>query len=96
MNISKGTIIFVASCWYVVVEVHEGKLFCICDNANNIYSWNLADCDCIASAKEAISAANWGNGDDKLISALNERECPFEVIAEVLVGLHDDRFDHWK
>lgn len=26
----------------------------------------------------------------------SERECPFDVLYEVLAGWHDDRFDDWK
>lgn len=49
MRLEKGCYFAVDGCYYVLVYPYYSfktkalKLFCICDNANNIYSWDLDD-----------------------------------------------------
>lgn len=103
-ELSKGSIIFVDNWWFVVVEQDENDLYCICDNANNIYSFKLEEPKFVATAKQAMTMRGWGYAihdadeefNDKLIELNSKRSIPAEVIAEVLAGCHDNRFDHWK
>jgi hypothetical protein len=51
MELEKGMIVELEGIWYVVVLVRydsvRGKtiLYCICDNANNTYSWDVGEID---------------------------------------------------
>lgn len=79
IKLVKGALIAVDGWYYVLVYPYASKdgslsLFCICDNANNIYSWKVEHIDEFPPA---------------------DREIPYDVIAEVLLGEHDDRFEHW-
>lgn len=88
---SKGTCLLVGNEWYVAVHEIDGGYACICDHANNTFLWKKEDARIIASAKDLILADGWRNNDD-LMKHLEERPCPYRVIAEVLSGVHDDRF----
>lgn len=104
-RIEKGTVI--GTDWYfVVVEaVVQGDqlyLHCICDNANNVYSFEIRDLldddEClILSPLKAIEIEGWGaeytlsDGDREIYTRIG-RSIPVDVIAEVLAGKHDDRF----
>lgn len=97
-KLEKGSCIFYQDLWYVLVEaITDGTqvwLHCICDNANNIYSW-VPDKDMIfLTPKESLQLSNYRWLPDRYDDAehLHQREIPVEVIAEVLSGLHDDRF----
>lgn len=95
MSVTKGSIAMVDNIWYVVVSEKDGHLYCICDHANNIHSWHLSDCRAVYSAHDAMWANSWSPKDDRLRQLMSERSIPVCVIAEVLAGCHDDRFDHW-
>ena len=76
--------------WYVVVAVKDGQVYCICDNANNRYVWDLSHFSYFATPYQAVRAARWGHGEDELMILKRERDIPIGVIAEVLSGCHDD------
>lgn len=104
-TIIKGTIIWpkYESWWYIVVEQVGNDLHCICDNANNIYSFTIDDIVHYYTPYQAMKRANWGNAyleteeeNDILNELVDKRDIPVDVIAEVLAGCHNDRFDHWK
>ena len=96
VNVEKGSVVQHHGWWFVVVEQHGNILYCICDNANNIYSHQIEECPFILNPYEAMRAHGWGDGEEKLMDAIREREIPAEVIAEVLSGCHDKRFSHWS
>lgn len=85
--LTKGSVLLVAGILYVLVEVRakgtEVYLYCICDHANNIFSWELREVDLIISAKDLST------------TTFIERPCPWDVVCEVLLGEHDNRFRHW-
>jgi hypothetical protein len=105
-RIEKGSVI--GNDWYyVVVSTHayDGKmyLYCLCDNANNIYSFTmdevLGEDWLILSPLKAMhiysySSLDLTKKDEELFHKIN-REIPATVIAEVLSGQEDKRFDHW-
>jgi hypothetical protein len=98
MRLEKGMLISVDSCWYVVVHVFfkDGRtyLYCICDHANNIYAWEVEHVHTHLSRNEI---ANLGySWPDRDLGNLKDRDIPYDVIAEVLLGREDDRFDHWE
>jgi hypothetical protein len=94
--ITKGSVLFVRGWWYVFVKRINDYYCCICDNANNIYSFPEDQIEFSATAHDAIKAQNWGFcDDDSLMDHIRERTVPIDVIAEVLAGCHDNRFDHW-
>lgn len=106
-KIQKGTVIG-WDWFYVVVEIviTDGKAYChcICDNANNSYSFSIDEIlqttephkHLIISPIKAISRQNWDSKltdeDEKIFLEIN-REIPMDVIAEVLSGKHDDRWN---
>ena len=110
-RIEKGSIIG-WDFYYVIVSTHikDNKLYfyCICDNANNIYSFTLDEILntkdphkwLILSPKMAMKIHSFGNQyylneeDQELYEKIN-RPIPAEVIAEVLCGQEDNRFNHW-
>lgn len=108
-SIAKGSIIFFESRFYVVVSYEKYKevlyINCICDNANNQYSWTLKSIVCdpdhlIINAFFAMQLHMFRSGyflDEHDASLLEsgkalDRGIPVEVIAEVLAGCHDSRF----
>lgn len=99
-EISKGAVIMVAGWWFIVVKAIITKdksinFYCICDNANNIYSHSIKEIDFFATPFQAVKAHSWDIGDQALLNLKAKREIPLDVIGEVLAGAHDDRFDHW-
>ncbi len=82
--------------WYVIVNVvynqdkNEVNLQCICDHANNTFTWSTKDCEHIFSPKQ-ITDISWGISNG-LAELAKEREIPYEIIQEVMSGRHDDRF----
>ena len=96
--------------FYVVVRLSKCKkwVYCICDNANNIYSHEIKDIENQTDPHEWIIfdpfKAEYGFGNsfnelfkdlDERYSHLQERGLPFEVMLEVILGFEDNRFDHW-
>ena len=99
MRIEKGMLVSTDYIWYVVVEIinynGKGMVRCICDNANNIYTWDFDQITHHLSLKE-IGSHGWANFNEtkeRLSKDLRERPIPFEVIVEVLSGKHDDRWN---
>jgi len=104
MRIEKGGVLL-TNWYYVIVSIvyTEGDIWlnCICDNANNIYSFSLSEIKkekfVILTGAQALYLANWSSYQDleekdiELIQSRN-RPIPVDVITEVLVGIHDDRF----
>ena len=102
MEVKKGSLVHVDGWWFVVVCQHGDRLCCICDNATNVYSWKIEDCKEILTPYEAMRLHGWGDifrendedCGDRLNDLKRERSIPTDVIAEVLAGCHDDRFNH--
>lgn len=101
MKIEKGMIISADTCWYVVVEQlfrkYNGKTYihCICDNANNIYSFEPSEVHSYMTLKE-VGNLGFSRPDREMPEHLKNREIPYDVIVEVLSGKHDNRFSHWE
>jgi hypothetical protein len=107
-TIEKGTILGHHGLFYVVVStvIADKKLYvnCICDNANNIYAFEISDLlagkTLILSPSTAVnvctgSVSELTESDEKLFEEFHGRSVPLDVMAEVLSGHHDKRFDHW-
>lgn len=100
MKLEKGMLISNGLWWFILVEVwyssnqKETHLHCICDNANNIYSFKPEEIEHYLSLKE-IYDVGYGIKKD-LPEHLSNRKIPYNVITEVLSGGEDDRFSHWK
>jgi len=92
-KIQKGSIIYEFGWWFVVVNQRGETIGCICDHANNVHFINVSDIKYKATPKEAMRAHGWNAGDEKLLELSRERDIPVEVIAEVLSGCHDERFE---
>jgi hypothetical protein len=97
----KGDVILVGVTFYVVIGTRGEYIDCICDSANNRYSWEKADIRVHITALQAVEAATYGtpseiNEDDSKMLHSTDREIPVLVIAQALVGLHDGRFDDLK
>jgi hypothetical protein len=102
--LKKGTIIG-WDWWYVVIEIAlSGQVHCICDNANNIYSFSFKEILETKDPREWIllQPEEFNKKHRLLIHLDNEyyslinRELPYDVIIEALHGKHDDRFLHWR
>lgn len=105
VNLEKGTVLG-WNWYYVVVGCTPTGVNCICDNANNIYYFEFSELSeehphkwLIMSPKKAMLIHGWGRRDllseeEEIIFNTINREIPVEVIAEVLSGVHDDRFEH--
>lgn len=94
MRLEKGGLLWDGMMFYVIVHVrfHDGVLTvdCVCDNANNIYSWQPKSMEAIFD-RTTINDWEYGHGTlDK-----PDREVPYEVMWAAMAGKHDDRFDHW-
>lgn len=90
IRIQKGNCILVDGWWFVIVNIYYqgAKIYfnCICDNANNRYTHELHE------ISETFDTKDIGYKDPK-----SNRKLPYKVIAEVLAGQHDDRFDdYWN
>lgn len=110
MNLlQKGSVLTLEGWFYVVIRVaflptiKQFKIQCICDNANNRYSFSIDELISqpnfiLMSAKTAVHYSEWGApaemSNEQLSFLKNlEREIPLNVIAEALSGIHDHRFD---
>lgn len=102
--LQKGMLLGVSGWWFVLVEAvyYDGmlRLHCICDNANNIYSHAPDEVDTFLTLTE-VGNVNWGWPDELDLyegkyTQYRRREIPYDVVAEVLTGRHDDRFTHWS
>jgi hypothetical protein len=104
MKYEKGSVVWYQGIFYVVVSVVtkniETYVNCVCDNANNIYAFKTTELrdSVVLCVRDVVQYQSFGTADDmelwdKLMNI--GRPIPINVIAEVLVGLHDDRFDHW-
>lgn len=107
-RIEKGSVIGeVGEFFYVVVSTHvyDGEMwvYCLCDNANNIYSFTMGEILkgewLILSPKKAMHIYSYSSLDltkeDEELYHKIKRDIPATVIAEVLSGQEDNRFDHW-
>lgn len=98
MKLQKGMIISPDNWWYVVINIrwNKGKLGfdCLCDNANNIYYWEMDTIEHYMTLDE-IGQHGYGPPNRDFPDDLKERGIPFEVITNVLSGAEDDRCDHW-
>lgn len=102
--LEKGMLLGHDAWWYVLVKAvfENGKthLYCICDNANNIYSFTPDVVDTFLTPNE-VGNANWSwpedfnDEEDDKVATYRARSIPYDVVAEVLIGRHDDRFNHW-
>jgi len=105
-RIEKGSVL--GDDWFFVVvstHLHDGELYvyCLCDNANNIYSFTLTeiirDNWLVLSPKKAMHIYSYGlselTEEDENLFLKIDRKIPADVIAEVLSGQEDDRFNHW-
>ena len=101
MKLEKGMIVSADNWWYVVVEVvfdtssKKTLLHCICDNANNTYTWTPESIHSYMSLEE-IRNLGYGRPEREFPSYLKERRIPYDVITEVLLGREDDRFNDFK
>lgn len=101
MKLEKGMIVSADTCWYVVVEVvfdamsKKTLLHCICDNANNTYTWTPESIHSYMSLEE-IRNLGYVRPEREFPSYLKERTIPYDVITEVLLGREDNRFDHYE
>lgn len=98
--LKKGTVIG-WDWFFVIVQVRaSGWLDCICDNANNVYSFNIKEIAAetipnewvIIQPEEADQIPYFGKEYEDLMA----RGLPFRVIAEVLSGEHDCRFNNYE
>lgn len=95
-RLHKGACVSVDGWWYVVVHVivHERRTMvqCICDNANNIYTWDVRELTYVLSG-ERLRQALFGYLPDDIPDDLRTRGVPRDVIAETMIGMHDDRWE---
>lgn len=108
MKLEKGTVIG-WNWYYVVVESTPTGVNCICDNANNTYHFEFDEISnteaphpwIVIPPKKALLIHGWGRRDllseeEEIVFDKINRDIPVEVIASVLVGIHDDRFKDWE
>lgn len=88
-ELKPGSLIGCIGWWFVVVRVVGSSIFCVCDNANNSYSWVTEEVDCTLSLQEV---GRWGWEAKELPEPYASRPFPYDVIVEVLTGNHDDRW----
>lgn len=102
MILEKGMLVSPGDWWFVVVSVvyTNGKvsLCCLCDNANNRYSFLPEEIKNYLSIKEISRLGRgWPEREIKSRSqSLADRSVPYDVITEVLTGGEDDRFSDWE
>lgn len=93
----KGSCVFIDGWWFVVVYDDGHHIRCICDNANNSYTWNHNDVIFSLNTKESVLLGSGGVYNGYLPKQqIPDRKIPVDVIAEVLVGLHDHRWENFK
>lgn len=87
MKLEKGMLITVDGWWYVAISfdydigTRVGRVWCVCDNANNIYDWDLGHVTHYMTLHDV---------SEEKRSPI-DREIPHDVIVEVLSGRHDSR-----
>ena len=95
MKLEKGMLVSSDHWWYVVVNVvfEKGKIWlqCICDNANNTYSFEPHEVKNYLTLKE-ISHLGYNWPDREFTNDTRFRAIPYEVITEILLGREDTRF----
>jgi hypothetical protein len=103
MEIQKGMIISPGDWWFVVVEAYydlkekELYLCCICDNANNREIYAASQVMHYMTKNElGLYLADYTPNRHGLRNFIKERKVPHDVIMEVLLGNHDNRFDDMK
>lgn len=98
-RIEKGGLVFESGGWYIIVEIvytnDKVYIHCICDNANNVYSFEPSKVDYIA-CKDEILADSFGRASDKFRELKMEREIPYQKLYEILSGDQDNRFGNWN
>lgn len=111
-KIQKGSVIG-WDWFYVVVEcvIVDKRLWvnCICDNANNVYSFSIDKILntvephgwIVLSPEKAVEVASWDDlmsleENDQAVLLKIGREIPLDIMAEVLSGKHDDRFEGYQ
>lgn len=99
-KLEKGMLIAVQGIWHVVTEIMFDKetkktwLNCICDNANNRYSWETTEIDFFLSCKD-IADFGYVGWPEEIPEELRERKIPHDVVTEVLLGRENDRFSDY-
>lgn len=88
----KGDLVSVWGWFLVVVEEVNGNIHCICDNANNIYSFKKEEVDYAFSLKDVVETEWCGHDSEDLCKLIKSRSIPWSVMVEVLSGKHDHRF----
>ena len=98
MKLEKGMLVSEGGWWFVVVNIRYTPkvntliLECICDNANNVYGWAANEVKDYLNLKEIANLSyNWPERYE-WNHEMRSREIPYEVITEVILGRHDDRF----
>lgn len=94
MTMQKGEMLWVDGCWYIVVEKSGEHYHCICDHANNIYSWKFEDAQHYAT-KEDINDSTYGQYREGMSEVFHHRSVPWEELYLTLAGKYDHRFKHW-
>jgi hypothetical protein len=100
-RLQKGMLVSADNWWYIVVDIvynyndQRVSFLCICDNANNRYTFDEKDIIAHLTLTELHMAANgyWPNRD--FPNGLKTRDIPLSVVAEVLCGREDDRFSDY-
>ena len=100
MKLEKGMLITPGSIeWYVVFEVvfykNKTYLHCICDHANNIYSFEPNDIIAYLSIDEITNFNYDGFPNRKFSNDQYKRDIPYDVIHEAILGTQKNRFSHW-
>lgn len=101
MKLERGMLISTDNVWYVVVNVRYslGKVWleCICDNANNRYTWEPQDVTCYLSLDEIRNRGYMGwEARDYIHKDVADREIPDGLILDILLGKQNDRFDDYE
>lgn len=97
MILEKGMLLSVASGeWYIFISAQVTKdlvyLNCICDHANNVFSFEPDEIVDYLSLRE-ISDIEWAGLPGRIRKIMQKRPIPHDVIVEALAGRHDRRFD---
>ena len=99
MFLEKGMLISKDGWWYVVVKIRYDQkykqiwVYCICDNANNVYSIEPNSIKNYLTLKEIGNLGFDESPLNRLPKDLKERNIPYDVILEVLTGVHDHRIE---
>lgn len=85
--------------WYVLVNVvwlnNKIYLQCICDHANNQHTLDLDENIHSYMSLEEIGNSGWEMPKRILNHEhMKDREIPFKVVSEVILGRHDERFEN--